>query len=46
MGVGLAIAAAIKGYKCVFVLADKQSVEKIRHLSAWRTGRERGCVRS
>jgi cystathionine beta-synthase len=34
-GVGLAIAAAIKGYKCVFVLADKQSPEKIRQLRAY-----------
>jgi cystathionine beta-synthase len=34
-GVGLAIAAAIKGYKCVFVLPDKQSVEKIRQLRAF-----------
>ena len=28
-GMGLAIAAAVKGYKCVFVMADKQSKEKI-----------------
>jgi cystathionine beta-synthase len=34
-GVGLAIASAIKGYKCVFVLPDKQSVEKIKQLRAF-----------
>ncbi|MDX2140201.1 MAG: cystathionine beta-synthase [Chloroflexota bacterium] len=34
-GIGLAIAAAIKGYKCVFVLADKQSQEKIDTLRAY-----------
>ncbi len=34
-GIGLAIAAAIKGYKCVFVLADKQSPEKVRQLRAF-----------
>lgn len=34
-GVGLAITAAIKGYKCVFVLPDKMSVEKIRNLRAF-----------
>lgn len=34
-GVGLAIAAAIKGYKCIFVLPDKMSEEKIRALRAF-----------
>ncbi|OGQ17052.1 MAG: pyridoxal-5'-phosphate-dependent protein subunit beta [Deltaproteobacteria bacterium RBG_16_71_12] len=27
-GMGLALAAAVKGYKCIFVMADKQSEEK------------------
>ena len=34
-GVGLAMFAAIHGYKCVFVLADKQSQEKINNLRAF-----------
>ncbi|MBI3194788.1 MAG: cystathionine beta-synthase, partial [Ignavibacteriae bacterium] len=34
-GVGLAVAAAIKGYKCVFTLPDKMSSEKIRLLKAY-----------
>jgi cystathionine beta-synthase len=34
-GVGLAIAAAIKGYKCIFVMPDKMSDEKIRLLRAF-----------
>src|SRR3954466_7232572 len=34
-GVGLAIAAAIKGYKCIFVLPDKMSTEKIKNLRAF-----------
>jgi cystathionine beta-synthase len=34
-GVGLAIAGAIKGYKCVFVMPDKMSEEKIRVLRAY-----------
>lgn len=34
-GVGLAIAAAIKGYKCIFVLPDKMSNEKITNLRAF-----------
>jgi cystathionine beta-synthase len=31
----LAIAAAVKGYKCIFVLPDKMSEEKIRNLRAF-----------
>ncbi len=34
-GVGLAIAAAIKGYKCIFVMPDKMSEDKIRLLRAF-----------
>ena len=34
-GVGLAIAAAIKGYKTIFVMPDKMSEEKIRQLRAF-----------
>jgi len=34
-GVGLAMYAAVHGYKCVFVLADKQSREKINNLRAF-----------
>ncbi|MFP6807454.1 MAG: pyridoxal-phosphate dependent enzyme [Pseudomonadales bacterium] len=34
-GVGLAIASAIKGYKCIFVLPDKMSEEKIKNLRAF-----------
>ncbi|HEU4671294.1 MAG TPA: cystathionine beta-synthase [Candidatus Limnocylindrales bacterium] len=34
-GHGLAIAAALKGYRCVFVMADKQSAEKQHLLRAY-----------
>lgn len=34
-GVGLAMWAAVHGYKCIFVLADKQSQEKIDNLRAF-----------
>jgi cystathionine beta-synthase len=34
-GAGLAIAAAIKGYHCIFVMPDKMSDEKVRMLRAF-----------
>ena len=34
-GMGLALVAAIKGYKCVFTMPDKMSAEKIRVLRAF-----------
>ncbi|MFL6374040.1 MAG: PLP-dependent cysteine synthase family protein, partial [Pyrinomonadaceae bacterium] len=33
-GIGLALTAAVRGYKCIFVLTDKVSVEKVRYLKA------------
>ena len=33
-GVGLALAASVKGYKCIFVMTDKASTEKVRFLKA------------
>jgi cystathionine beta-synthase len=34
-GVGLAMAAALKGYRCVFTMPDKMSQEKVRLLRAF-----------
>ncbi|MEO8435896.1 MAG: cysteine synthase [Pyrinomonadaceae bacterium] len=33
-GIGLALVAAVKGYKCIFVMTDKASAEKSRYLKA------------
>jgi cystathionine beta-synthase len=33
-GVGLAMAAAVRGYRCVFTIPDKMSIEKVRLLRA------------
>jgi cystathionine beta-synthase len=43
-GVGLAVAAAVKGYRCIFVLPDKMSREKIDLLRAY--GAETVIVRT
>ena len=34
-GMGLAIAAVVKGYKCIFTTTDKQSKEKVDALKAF-----------
>ncbi len=34
-GVGLAVAAAVKGYRCIFTIPDKMSQEKVRLLKAF-----------
>lgn len=34
-GIGLAMAAAIKGYRCIFTMPDKMSPEKVRLLKAF-----------
>jgi len=34
-GAGLAMVAAVRGYKCIFVMPDKMSQEKIVSLRAW-----------
>jgi cystathionine beta-synthase len=33
-GIGLALGAAVKGYKCIFVMTDKVSMEKNRYLKS------------
>src|SRR4029079_6479939 len=37
-GIGLALVAAVRGYKCIFVLTDKVSVEKMRYLKSLGAG--------
>src|SRR5919107_2359277 len=34
-GIGLAMAAALKGYRCIFTMPDKMSQEKVRLLKAY-----------
>lgn len=34
-GIGLALVAAVRGYRTIFTMSDKQSKEKIKMLQAW-----------
>jgi cystathionine beta-synthase len=34
-GLGLALVAAVKGYRCIFVMPDKMSEDKVRLLRAY-----------
>ena len=38
-GMGVALAAAVKGYHCIFTMPDKMSQEKINSLKALRRAR-------
>lgn len=35
-GIGLALAAAVKGYRCIIVMPEKMSMEKVRAASAFK----------
>src|SRR2546421_6428363 len=43
-GIGLALTAAVRGYRCIFVMTDKASIEKVRYLKALSADRVLGAA--